>query len=265
MLSPFELERPVSIPDAVSRIGEDALPYCGGTELLLAMKMGLLRPGTLIDLKGIPELVGIRVDSGALVIGAATTHAQIATSPLVAGSFSLLAEVTERVGNARVRAQGSIGGNICFAEPRSDLTTVLVALDATVTMESPRGQREVRAADFLLGAYWTNREADELLTEIRVPLPEAPARGVYVKLQTSERPTVGVVALRRGDTVRIGIGAVAEKPFIADFDSASSVDSTDIASQLEPTADLAGSPRYKRHVTAVYIDRALAALSEVSR
>jgi len=265
MLPPFELERPTSVAELVAIINDDALPYCGGTELLLAMKMGLLRPRTLVDVKSVAALSGVRLEGGRIVIGASTSHAAVAASDIVARHLPLLKRVENGVGNARVRAQGSIGGNLCFAEPRSDITTVLAALDATVTLMSSRGTRQVDVADFLLGAYWVDREPDELLTEISIPITEeqVAGHGAYLKLQTSERPTVGVVALRRPNGIRVGIGAVSEKPLIVDLEHADGIDYDSMVDSLEPVADLAGSVLYKKHVATVYVERALGALREL--
>ncbi|HKC27635.1 MAG TPA: FAD binding domain-containing protein, partial [Jatrophihabitans sp.] len=139
----------------MSALGEDSLPYAGGTELLLAMKMGLLTPATLVDLKRIAELNDISVDGARLRVGAGATHDEIARHPLVRTHAPLLAAVEERVGNARVRAQGTLGGNVCFAEPRSDVIALLIAVDARLVLRSPAGERDVPAADFVLGPYWT--------------------------------------------------------------------------------------------------------------
>lgn len=264
MLPAFVLERPGSVAEARRLLSEDSVAYCGGTELLLAMKMGLMRPARLVDLKGLPDLRQIEVADGELHIGAAVTHDAVASSPLVAEHAPFLAAVEARVGNARVRAQGSIGGNLCFQEPRSDVTTALYGLDGRVELLSGAGTRLLPMDEFLLGAYWTAREDDELLVRVRIPLPAPP--GVYLKYQVSERPVVGVGALHRpaGAGVRIVLGAVTETPRSYDFGDAAAVDIDGIVARLDPTEDLGGSEDYKRHVTAVHIRRALAALEGAS-
>ena len=196
MLSPFTIERPTGLSEALGLVGEDSVPYWGGTELLLAMKMGLLRPRSLIDLKGLADLTGVWRDGDQLVVGAGVTHDDLARSPLVRELAPMLADIEGRVGNARVRAQGSIGGNLCFAEPRSDVATVLQALDGSVRLASARGGRVLPIGEFVQGAYWTARAEDEIVVDIRVPLP-AP-RGVYLKFQITERPAVAVAAVDRG-------------------------------------------------------------------
>jgi carbon-monoxide dehydrogenase medium subunit len=262
MLPAFAIRRPTRLADAIALINDDCVPYWGGTELLLAMKMGLLRAEALVDLKAIAELEGIRRDGDSLVIGAGVSHDEIAFNDLVREQASLLAVAEATVGNARVRAQGTIGGNLCFAEPRSDVATALIALDATVRLISAEGARTLSVAEFILGPYWTQRESNELLVDISIPLP-APV-GVYLKFQTVERPTVAVAAVRLGTAgVRIVVGAVSEVPVVVDSDSISDVDPAAVAARIEPIPDLTGSVRYKRHVTEVYIRRAIEGLNGV--
>lgn len=259
MLPPFTIERPTGLCDAIGLLSEERVPYWGGTELLLAMKMGLLRPQSLIDLKGLAELAGVRRDGDHLVIGAGVTHDELATSPLVREVAPLLADMERRVGNARVRAQGSIGGNLCFAEPRSDVATMLQALDASVRLASARGERVLAISEFVQGAYWTARADDELLIDIRVPLPAPP--GIYLKFQITERPTVAVAAADRGPAgIRLVVGAVGAVFHSVDAARAADVDAGELAAALEPVADTTGSARYKRHIARVHIRRALDAL-----
>ena len=255
MLPAFALSRPTTVQGALELIDEDRVPYWGGTELLLAMRVGLLRPDVLVDLKRIPELRRIAVDGEELVIGAGCSHAELAASPIVRDAARLLAEVESGVGNVRVRSQGSVGGNLCFAEPRSDVAAVLIAMDASVELRTAGGSRNVAVRDFVLGPYWTDREPHELLTTIRVPLPAAD--GVYRRFRTSERPTVAVAAVRRASGVRVVIGAVSDRPYVVDAGSPAEIDVDEIGLAIDPTPDLAGSVRYKRHVTTVCLRRAL--------
>ncbi len=263
MLPPFALKRPATLDEALSLIDEDAVPFWGGTELLLAMKMGLFRPDALVDLKHVPDLVGIAVGDGELVIKAGTTHAEVAWSPLVAEHAALLATASRTVGNARVRSQGTIGGNLCFAEPRSDIATVLTALDASVRLRSRDATRECRVVDFVLGAFYADREPGEILVEVVIPLP-APV-GVYEKYATVERPTVVVALVQRPGNggYRAVIGAVAEVPFVVDVSTLDELDGAAIAAAIDPIADLTGREDYKRHVTKVHVERAVARIRAV--
>ncbi|HKC28364.1 MAG TPA: FAD binding domain-containing protein, partial [Jatrophihabitans sp.] len=215
-------------------------------------------PATLVDLKRIAELNDISVDGARLRVGAGATHDEIARHPMVRTHAPLLAAVEERVGNARVRAQGTLGGNVCFAEPRSDVIALLIAVDARLVLRSPAGERDVPAADFVLGPYWTDRAPDELLVRAEIALPCA--SGTYLKLQLAERPTVGVAAVRTAAArpCRVVVGAAIETPQVFEYDTWDAVDAAEIAAGLEPVSDLAGSAAYKRHVTEVYVRRAVA-------
>lgn len=263
MLPAFGLLRPSTLEEAVSVCSDDRVPYCGGTELLLAMRAGLHHPEALVDVKAVPELSGIRVDGDQLIIGAVQRHADIAADPLVQEHVPMLASVEQAVGNARVRAQGSIGGNLCFAEPKSDIGTALIALQATVTLAGREGQRELTVEKFIAGPYWAAREPDELLVDVRIPLTRSGFTATYLKYQTMERPTLGVALAHdiNAGWCRAVVGAVGEVPTVCTFGSVEEVDADAIAEQIDPTADLAGSERYKRHVTRVYVRRAVAALA----
>ncbi len=133
MLQPFRLEEPTSVDEAsalLARYGDSARLYAGGTELLLVMKEGLLQYERLINIKGIPELTQMSLQDGALHIGAATTHRTLERSPIVQDHFSTLADVEASVANVRVREVGTLGGNLCFAEPHADPGTLLQVYDA---------------------------------------------------------------------------------------------------------------------------------------
>lgn len=262
MLPPFRLARPRSLPEALELIGEDELPYCGGTELLLAMRGGLRRPEVLVDLKAIPELSGIRLENDEIVIGATERHQDIAASRLVRERLPMLATVEHGVGNARVRAQGSIGGNLCFAEPKSDVGPALMAYQARAVIASPTGTREVAVQDLILGPYYAEIEPHEIMVELRIPVTERPARAVYIKFQVTERPTLGVALLHDVDAseCRIAIGAVSDAPLVRSYGSPDEIDPDELGRDIDPTADLTGSTEYKRHVTTVYVRRAMAAL-----
>ena len=267
MLPAFRLARPETLAEALEAVSEDDVPYCGGTELLLAMRAGLHRPATLVDVKRLPELAGIRVEEGDLVIGATERHMDIAANPLVQRHTPMLAQVEREVGNARVRAQGSIGGNLCFAEPKSDVATALIALEGRVTLASSSGRRETSVESLIAGPYWADKEPDELLVDVRVPLPADGHRATYVKYQIMERPTVGVALVHDVDksATRLAVGAVGETPGSWIFSRPEDVDPDAIAQQIDPTPDLTGSERYKRHITGVYVRRALEALSTMGR
>ncbi len=260
VLPPFDLRRPETLEDAFGMLTFDDMPLAGGTELLLAMRMRVLRPDSLIDLKRIPDLARIHVEDETLVIGGTVTHHAAATSPLVREHLPILPEVLAQVGNPRVRASGTLAGNLVFAEPKSDVIPILLALDARVVLASDSGTRSLAINEFILGPYYSAREPNEVLTEIRIPLGRV-TRAVYLKYQTMERPTVGVAALDlENGRRRVVVGAVAEHATSLDMSPADEIDGHSIAADIDHIPDIAGSERYKRHVTGVIIDRAVAGL-----
>lgn len=262
MLPAFRLCRPRVLADALEAISEERVPYCGGTELLLAMRAGLHRPEALVDLKGIAELAGVRVEDATVVIGGTERHMDLAVHPFVREHLPMLAEVEGRVGNARVRAQGSIGGNLCFAEPKSDVATALVAYGAEVTVAGPDGRRTVPVEEFVAGPYFADKGPGELLVDIRIPVPNTQTRAVYLKYQVTERPTAGVALLhdRAGGRCRLVIGAVGEVQTLWTFGDPGEILPEAVCAELDPTPDLTGSERYKRHIAEVFVRRAMQAL-----
>src|SRR5262245_50779698 len=176
MLEPFQIHRPHSVGEAtelLARHGDEAAVYAGGTELLVVMKEGLTHFPHLIDVKAIPGLREITYDAARreLAIGAVATHRQIERSPLVRENLPALADLEANVANVRVRSAGTIGGNLCFAEPHSDPATLLMALGAGLTLSSAEGSREIAVANFFTGLMETVRQDDEMLTAIHVPVP----------------------------------------------------------------------------------------------
>src|SRR5437660_10927961 len=194
MLRPFALHRPGTAEEAcalLAGLGEDAAAYAGGTELLLLMKLGLLRPRHLVDVKRIGGFGDIS-DGAQLTIGAAVTHRAVEQSALVRSRCPLVGAVARHVANVRVRNVGTVGGNLAFADPHSDLATLFLTLDSAVELVSSRGRRELPLAEFVRGPWETARASDELLASVRLT-PWPSGRGaVYVKFGVHERPTLGV-------------------------------------------------------------------------
>jgi aerobic carbon-monoxide dehydrogenase medium subunit len=170
--APFEYETADSIAHALSLLtehGEDAKLIAGGHSLLPMMKLRLATPAVLIDISGVGELSGIRADSGDLVIGATTRHADIVTSDLVKAEVPLLAHAAAQVGDPQIRHRGTIGGSIAHADPAADLPMTLVALGGSIEITGPSGVRTVPADEFFTGFFESVLEPDELVSAIRVP------------------------------------------------------------------------------------------------
>jgi carbon-monoxide dehydrogenase medium subunit len=275
----FTLHRPATLPEALTVLtehGEDASPYAGGTELLLAMKYRILRYAHLVDLKRIPGLADVRLDSGELVLGALATHRTLERHPLVRRHLPVYAAMTSAIANVRVRAAGTLGGNLCFAEPHADPATLLAALDARVTIEGAAGPRDHMVDDFVIGPFETRRRMDEVVTRVSVPLV-AGRRAAYVRFGHLERPTIGVAVAVAADAdgrditcARIRVGSVAGRPAPAPaaeqavigspLDALSDVSreaARRAAEEVPVDADLHGSEDYKRHLVEVFVARAL--------
>ena len=212
MLRPFKLHEPTSVDDAVSllgRFGEEAKVYCGGTELLLAMKEGLLRYSHLVNIKTIPGLdeVGYDQGSGMLSIGATVTHTALEHSPQIQSHFPMIAEAEGNVANVRVRNVGTIGGNLCFSEPHSDPGAFLLLFDTKVEIQGAGGHRTIPLTELTLGPFETCLEDDEVLTRILVPQFPQGMTGAYLKFGYHARPTLGVgVSVRLDPTSSDGQG-----------------------------------------------------------
>ena len=283
MLAPFSLHRPERLADAAALLrehGDDATVYAGGTELVVILKDRLTEFGHLVDIKRIPGLDAITAADGALRIGALATHRAIERSPLVREQLPELAALEANVANVRVRSAGTLGGNLCFAEPHSDPATLLVALGATLTLVSADGERTVPADGFFTGLMSTARRPDEILTDIRVPIP-GPATGVaYERFKVHERPSASVAAVVRlaGGTVaeaRVVVGSVGERPERVPAAEALLVGHTPSAGlaaeaaaavrrEVEPTVDAFESTDYKRQLAAVLAEAAIVRAAEAA-
>jgi len=290
VLRPFTLHRPETSEEAcalLAGLGEDAAVYAGGTELLLLMKLGLLRPRHLVDVKRIGEFreIGLTPEgSDRLRLGATVTHRAVEQSALVRARCPLVSSVARHVANVRVRNVGTVGGNLAFADPHSDLATLFLALEATVELLSPRGRRELPLGEFMRGPWETARTPHELLCAVSFTPWTADTVAAYVKFGLHERPTLAVAAAlrldgpagagRNGDAriveARIVIGCVGPKPVrvahaetrlrgasLADLEDVARAASESAAGAVDPADDLYGSADYKREMVAVFVRRAL--------
>jgi aerobic carbon-monoxide dehydrogenase medium subunit len=278
MLAAFEIHEPATVEEAAAmldRFGDEAAVYAGGTELVLIMKEGLARYGHLINIKTIPGLdaIALSADAAALHLGPLATHARLARDPLVRQHAPLLAEMEAQIANLRVRAAGTLGGNLCFAEPHSDPATLLLAWGATLELHGANGRREVPAEAFFLGLFETARQAGEILVGVRVPRLPVGMAGAYERFVLHERPTATLVALLRLqdgriEDARIAVGSVGpvalrvaeaeqmllgERPAPAVFAAAAER----VYRAADPVDDIYGSASYKRHLARVLAQRAL--------
>jgi carbon-monoxide dehydrogenase medium subunit len=259
VLPELGLVRSADLDGVLAAVDYDHAPYAGGTELVPAMGLGLRRPAAVVDLKQVEALKGIDVDAGArtVTVGAAVTHRRLSDRPVVREHLPTLAGAASRVGNARVRSTGTVGGNLCFAEPRSDLGCVLVALGATAEVRSTRGARILSIAELIVGAFETSLEPDEILTTITVPF-EPPGMS-YWKLQSYERPTLGVALVVSESQWEVTVGAATERPTRTVLAAGDTAALGAFVDGLELSDDMTGPPDYKRSVLRAHLERNLGA------
>ena len=275
----FELLRPASVSEAgalLAEHGDHAVAMCGGTELLLLLKLGLARPEIVVDLKQLPELARLERDGDVLAVGAATTHRRLEASPLVRETFPALSRMEYGVANVRVRSAGTIGGNVAFADPHSDVLTFLAVTDTDAVLDGVAGRRTLPLAELVYGPYETALLPGELLTELRVPLPGPTVRVVHHKLAFHERPAVTVTCALdiEGGVVtgaRVGVGSVG--PRVVRVEAAAELAGmraaepeedrvrvvADTAAEVSgAVADPNGSADYKRALVATLVRRTVA-------
>jgi carbon-monoxide dehydrogenase medium subunit len=236
------------------------------------MKARILRYAHLIDLKRIVDLSRIRCEGDTLVIGALATHFRIASDPLVTKLLPAYSRLSDGIANIRVRVAGTIGGNLCFAEPHADPPALLAAYGASITLASPEGSRSVPVGQFILGEFTTERADREILTAVTVPVPPSRARFAYQNFGYLERPAVGVAAGcipgPHGFTYRVWVGAISDRPIqVVSMEQALEgvppeglgdvlpTTARAAAASLPATDDLYGSADYKRHLASVLLRR----------
>jgi carbon-monoxide dehydrogenase medium subunit len=277
MLRRFRLEEPESVAETselLARFGESAKVYAGGTELLLAMKEGLVHYERLINVKGVKGLSEIAETGGMIKIGALCTHHELEKSALLRQRLPALHKLEQNVANIRVRQSGTLGGNLCFAESHADPGTLLMALGAKLVAEKSSGKREIAAEEFFVDAYETSLQADELLTEIRIPAPADHSRSAYLKFGYLERPSVGVaVAFNMNggglSEVKIAVGCAGPAPRrVPEAEALLNGKSREEAERnlaqagavagraSQAITDLHGSQDYKEHIVGVLLKRA---------
>ena len=162
----FEYHRPSTVSEAVALLGRldsEARVLAGGHSLIPMMKLRLALPSHLIDLAGVGELKGVRVDGGEVVIGAMTTQHEVIASEALATHAPILREAAQQIADPQVRYLGTIGGNAASGDPGNDMPALLMTLDATYELHGPAGARRVKARDYYLGIYETEAQPGEIL------------------------------------------------------------------------------------------------------
>jgi aerobic carbon-monoxide dehydrogenase medium subunit len=279
IVHPFEYHAPGTLEDALAlaeRYGEGAKFLAGGQSLLPMMKLGLLAPSHIIDLGRVAGLDYVREAEGVLAIGGLTRMADIEASELLRRHCPVLTDCASHIADPLIRNMGTIGGNVCHADPANDIPAVAVATSAEMVLAGPRGERKVPASQFFLDTFTTAIGKGEVLKELRLPAERC--RGsAYAKLerQAGDFAVVGVAARLwpsgSGTVKECGLALTAVGPTVIRakraeeaieghmpdsklFSRASGL----AAAESRPVGDLRGSEEYKREMVAAITKRALA-------
>lgn len=284
--APFEYHVAGSVDEAVTllaRYEDDAKLLAGGHSLIPLLKLRFAQPAHLIDVRKIPGLAGIREADGAVIIGATTTHWMLESSDLLKKKLPIIPEAASQIGDVQVRNMGTIGGSLAHADPAADLPAVMLALDAQLIAIGPKGARTIPVSDFFVGLLTSALEPNEVLTQIRIPIPPAGTGSAYAKYPhpASRFALVGVAAVitMNGDTIdraRVaitGVGPTAVRlPSVEQALTGNRADDATLAAAaqhasdgVETRADLQGSAAYKAQLASVYTLRAITRAVERAR
>ncbi len=275
----FEYHAPTSIIEAsalLARLGEDAKILSGGQSLIPLMKLRLANPHHLVDINGIPGLSFIREADGFLRIGALTRESDLEESELIRTRYPLIHDTSQVIADPVVRNLATIGGNLAHADPANDHPAAMLAAGAEIVAAGRGGERRLPIESFFTGPFATALKADEILTEIRVPVPAAKSAGAYLKMErkVGDFATAAVavqITLAANDVCsRIGIGLtnVGLTPIKAGkaegalrgqrLDDKAIKEAARLAADAaQPAADLRGPVEYKKDLVRVLTVRAL--------
>jgi carbon-monoxide dehydrogenase medium subunit len=277
--APFDYHRPSSLNEAVNLLkhhGGQAKVLSGGMSLLPTLKLRLGSFAHLVDINRIPGLDGIKEEGGFLKIGALTRQSALERSELIRKKYATLADAVPLIADPLVRNRGTVGGNVANGDPANDEPAIMIALGATFVAHGPKGERAIAANKFYTDLYTTALAADEILTEIRIPVPPAKSGGAYQKLKRKTGDyaaaavavqlaldakgaieacgialtNAGPTPVEAADAAKFMVGKMPDAKTIAEAAKMA-------AAKANPSADHRGSVEYKREMARVLTARAL--------
>jgi carbon-monoxide dehydrogenase medium subunit len=280
----FEYLRPTTIPEAIAflqQYGDDAKILSGGQSLIPMMKLRIARPAYLIDINRIAGLSYIKEEGGFLKIGGLTREAELEDSPLVHSKFPILVDTERVIADPQVRNLATVAGNLAHGDPANDHPATMLSLGAKIVATGPKGERVIPVEEFFVSLFTTALQPDEIVTEIRVPLPPPHSGGAYFKLErkVGDFATAAVAAQISLDAngvcqqVGIALTNVGPTPIKAakaeaflrgkKLDEPTIRQAAQLASEeAQPSSDLRGPVEYKRGLVKELAFRALSCAVE---
>jgi carbon-monoxide dehydrogenase medium subunit len=273
----YKPEKPSELQELMQTHKAHAVLIAGGTNLIHQMRNGEKDPEVLVDISELENLTGIKVEDHHITIGAVTSIAEIAASPLIDEHCPILAAAAKQLGNPLTRNRATIGGNLANASPCADTAPPLLALEAEIHITNAEGQaRTVPADKFFMDYKWTHLDKGDVMTQIVIPKPNVAANGGHTKLGLRKAAAICVASValmleKKGDAVqraRIAFGSVAPKPIRAyrleDYIEGKSIDEKLLSDcepllqeEISPIGDIRGSESYRRFATASIFKRNL--------
>jgi len=274
----FEYFAPRTLDDALStleRFGDEGKVLAGGQSLIPLMKLRFAAPRAIVDINRVEGLDTLREEGGQLRFGALVRHKTCERSELLRGRYGVFGEAARQIADPVVRNLGTVAGSLAHADPQGDWPSVMLAARAEIVVRSAGGERTIAIDDFLQGPFTTTLEADEIVTEVRVPAPSGRAGGAYEKLERKigDFASAGVavhLTFANGSVERAGIGLTAVGPTniratAAEdalngraLDDAAIDEAAGLAAEAaQPHSDHRGTEEYKRNVVRVLTARAL--------
>ncbi len=271
----FEYKKAVTVEEAIAALsGGETKLLAGGYSLLTYMKLRLSQPSKLVDISSIPSLKGIKEENGFIVISSGTTHFDIGNNEIIKKHLPFFTDAAGMIGDVQVRNRGSIGGSLAHADPSADWPALVLAVDAAIEVMGSSGTRSIKATDFFAGLFTTQLKDGEIITAIRIPIPEKGSKMVYLKFShpASRFAIVGCAVIRYpGEKTNIAFTGVMDTPFrdtaAEEAVSGKALDQANIDEAVnnaigtgEILSDNFASQQYRKHLAKIYLKRALQAV-----
>jgi len=265
----FEYHRPDSIADVLGLLaehGDEARVIAGGHSLIPMMKLRMAEFAHLIDLQAIAEMRGIRVGADGIVLGAMVTQHDLIAHDGLAEAAPIIREAALQIADPQVRYLGTVGGNVANGDPGNDMPGLMQCVDARFELVGPEGAREVAARAFYEAAYFTARGDEEILTQIRIPLPAQGTGYAYEKQKRKigDYATAAAAVLIGHGTASVAMTNLADTPIWSE-DAGTALARGDVEGTvaamlgaIDPMADNRGPVAFKKHVAGVILRRAIA-------